>query len=94
MNAILYNMSQLRSEITKELFRRGIYDGVIFGGFTNKHHSEKTKKTIGLKNSISQKGEKNSQYGKHWITNGIESKLISKDDIPEKWYLGRKQKPK
>jgi hypothetical protein len=37
-----------------------------------------------------QAGNKNSQYGKIWITDGVKSKSIFKDDIiPEGWYLGR-----
>ena len=35
-------------------------------------------------------GEKNSQYGTYWITNGIDNKKIKKiDKIPDNWYLGR-----
>lgn len=37
------------------------------------------------------KGEKNSQFGSMWITNGTENKKIKKVDIiPEGWYKGRK----
>ncbi len=40
-----------------------------------------------------QQGSKNSQYGTMWITNGTESKKISKgSEIPEGWYKGRKIK--
>jgi hypothetical protein len=40
--------------------------------------------------SISQSGEGNSQYGKIWITNGIETKKVrNKTDIPEGWVIGR-----
>jgi len=56
-------------------------------------HSEETKRKIGLSNSTSQKGEKNSQYGSFWITNGIENKKWKKDTIiPNGWYKGRKIK--
>ncbi len=35
-------------------------------------------------------GQKNSQYGTIWITNGIQNKKIKKDqDIPEGWKKGR-----
>lgn len=35
-------------------------------------------------------GEKNSQFGTKWITNGFESKRIKKDDIlPEGWRYGQ-----
>lgn len=61
--------------------------------FYNKKHSKETKKQIGLTNSIKQKGEKNSQYGKYWITNGKENKLVKKENIiPNGWILGRKMK--
>lgn len=37
-----------------------------------------------------QKGKLNSNFGKQWITNGNENKLIVKSDfIPDGWYLGR-----
>ena len=67
-------------------------DGKIkYDTFTNKKHKEGTKKIIGEKNSIKQKGENNSQYGTLWITNGIENKKIKKDsEIPKGWYKGRK----
>lgn len=43
------------------------------------------------KNSISQKGTKNSQYGTIWITNGVEFKKIQNYDIiPDGQRRGRK----
>lgn len=40
---------------------------------------------------MSQKGTKNSQHGTMWITNGAESKKITKNElIPEGWLKGRK----
>ncbi len=40
-----------------------------------------------------QQGEKNSQHGTMWITNGLENKKIKKDElIPEGWNKGRKIK--
>jgi hypothetical protein len=61
--------------------------------FTNKNHSEETKKKIGLKNSINQKGIKNSQYGTCWITNEkINKKIYRGDEIPKGFRLGRKVK--
>jgi hypothetical protein len=61
--------------------------------WTNKKHSEEEKRKIGNKNSIKQKGEKNSQYGSCWITNGIVNKKIKKEDFEQysnNWILGRK----
>jgi len=61
-------------------------------------HSCETKKKIGLSNSINQRGEKNSQYGKCWVYNLElkENKTIKKEEINEwlekGWIKGRKQK--
>jgi hypothetical protein len=67
--------------------KNGVYS------FEGKAHSEETKSIIGKKNSINQKGDKNSRYGTMWITNGVASKSVSKDIvIPDGWYKGRKIK--
>jgi hypothetical protein len=85
-------------DIQRQLSVKG---GKITGGknwlnstrFENKSHSDETKRKIGEANSIKQSGKNNSQYGLQWITNGIESKKIRKDDlIPEGWRKGRKIK--
>jgi hypothetical protein len=61
--------------------------------WTGKKHKEETKRKIGDINSIKQSGEKNSQFGSFWITNGIENKKIKKDcTIPKDWTKGRKVK--
>lgn len=58
--------------------------------FLGKTHNAETKKQIGMKNSKHQQGEKNSNFGNMWITNGQISKVIKKtDDIPEGWTKGR-----
>jgi len=58
--------------------------------WTGRKHKEETKQKIGFSNSIKQLGQKNSQYGTHWITNGVQNKKINKNcDIPDEWYLGR-----
>jgi hypothetical protein len=45
----------------------------------------------GINGGFGLEGEKNSQYGKIWITNGIDNKKINnKDNIPTGWYKGRK----
>jgi len=56
--------------------------------FAGKKHTSKSKKLISKKNSISQKGEKNSQYGTCWITNGKENKKIKKENIQDYLILG------
>jgi hypothetical protein len=45
---------------------------------------------IGQLNSQKQIGIKNSQFGKMWVTNGIENlKIDKKENIPEGWKAGR-----
>lgn len=62
------------------------HDSVWIG----RKHKEESKRKIGEKNSVYQKGSGNSQYGKMWITNGVENKKIKKEDsIPDGWYKGR-----
>ena len=59
--------------------------------FLGKHHTDKAKKKISKANKVKQKGERNSQYGTMWITDGFASKKINKNDpVPNGWYKGRK----
>lgn len=79
----------------KSFFSNQVREGLKKSGFNHstfkgKKHNEQTKSKISKKNSITLKGEKNSQYGTCWITNGIDNKKIKKEDpIPLNWYLGR-----
>lgn len=58
--------------------------------FHGKKHSEKTKDRISIANSISQSGERNSQFGTIWITDGINTKKIKKDqNVPDGFRIGR-----
>lgn len=57
-------------------------------GFAGKEHSIESKKKIGAANSKSQQGERNSQYGSLWITNGVINRK-TKSEIPEGWVRGR-----
>ena len=54
--------------------------------WVGKQHSDETKEKIGKTNSLKQKGNKNSQFGTCWITNGIENKKIKKEEINN--YIG------
>ena len=83
------------SKILKRLHKEGI---IHHCDWTGKHHTEETKKKIGLKNSISLLGEKNGMFGKIWIHN-IEKKqsiLIKieqlNDYLNDGWIKGRKKK--
>ena len=50
-------------------------------GFKNKKHTEEWKKEQSIRMSEKQKGQRNSQYGTFWITNGIEVKKIKKEEL-------------
>jgi len=77
----------------KKAYDSGQREKKYFYDWTNKKHTEETKKIISEKNSTKQQGYNNSQYGTCWITNEKENKKIYKGDlIPSGWRLGRKMK--
>ncbi len=86
------NLSEDKKQERNALISRRLKEiGFDHATFKGKSHTEETKKRIGIANSVKQKGEGNSQFGKCWITNNLESKKIHKGDtIPEGWRLGRK----
>lgn len=49
--------------------------------FAGKRHTDKSKQEIGLKNSVHQTGEGNSQFGSLWVTNGHDNLKIKKTDV-------------
>lgn len=57
--------------------------------FLGKTHSDEWKKNHSEFMKESAKGEKNSQFGSRWITNGLENRKIKVDIMPEGWYYGR-----
>ena len=66
------------------------HTGRFYYDWTGKKHSERTKEKMSQAKIGSQTGEKNSQYGTIWITDGKNSKKISKDSrIPPGWKKGR-----
>lgn len=68
------------------------------GSMKGRHLSKESKDRIGKANSIKQRGESNSQYGKCWIYNDKlkENKSIKREDIDKwinmGWKKGRKMK--
>ena len=82
-------LNNLKNKISEGLKKN---PNVKKGGFKNKKHTEETKKKMSEK-AKEKTGNKNSQYGTCWITNGFENKKIKKTNtIPNGWYLGRKIK--
>lgn len=96
-NEIIYekygvkNASQIQvvrkklSDSTKERWKRG--EMSLPPRFDGKVHSEEVREKMSNthKKNKHQQGEKNSQFGTIWITDGIFSKKIKKDEyIPER----------
>lgn len=56
-----------------------------------KAQAEERHKTLDAQKNPSYKGERNSQFGTFWITDGVENKKwsSSKGDIPQGWRRGR-----
>jgi hypothetical protein len=71
-------------------------DGNIVPPFLGKKHSDSSKVKIGMANSVSQSGSKNSQFGTTWIysLDLKECMKIKKDDLElfleQGWTKGRK----
>jgi hypothetical protein len=75
--------SKLANKILMEKYPNGIWFG--------KSHTSETKQKMSKGHVGKHDGNKNSQYGSMWITNGVENKKIKNTDIiPDGWYKGRK----
>jgi hypothetical protein len=75
-----------------EQFKNG--ERSFIPNWSGKTLDQNHRSSIGKANSVSQKGEKNSQYGKIWVTNEKESKLVDKAEldslIQQGWRKGRR----
>lgn len=68
-------------------------ENALLGAFRGMSHAEESKKAIGLKNAIHQKGAGNSQYGTMWIHSPelrISKRIKKEEPIPDGWCKGRK----
>lgn len=83
--AFANEFSRKQSEIKK------MYYSTHESAFKGKHHSKETITIISEKAKVTSKGERNSQYGTFWITNGVDNLKWSKDkgSVPEGYYKGR-----
>jgi hypothetical protein len=83
-------ISNLKNKISKGLKNNPIISG---GTFTNKRHTDETKKKISEK-AKERVGEKNSQYGTCWVYRNGVNKKIKKDLLShyenDGWIKGRK----
>jgi hypothetical protein len=85
---------EYRDKLTKVLRNNAVRnhkDGKMrYDTTKGKKISDEHKKKISKKNSIKQKGKKNSQFGSRWITNGVENKKLKKTEkLPFGWRFGR-----
>lgn len=64
----------------KKLHQLGL---MRYDTFLGKTMSEEHKLKIGMANSASQSGEKNSQFGTCWVTNGVAPIKIKKENLDE-----------
>jgi group I intron endonuclease len=88
-----FHTDETFKKTTMESMRQGRLEKCPDGTFYGKQHKESTKMLIGSKNSLSQAGEKNSQFGTIWITNGTSnSKIKTFEPIPNGWRKGRTTK--
>lgn len=87
------NLRKHLSELAKKNHRDGKYK---YDTFSGRSHTEEAKLSVGLKNSLNQKGEKNSQFGTRWINDGQTDKKIKEIDLNEHlskgWEFGRIKK--
>lgn len=78
------------SENMKKAHREG---KIKYDTFTDKKHTEETKKLMSESKKGVGKGDKNSQYGTCWITRDGENKKIKKEEleafVKEGWKKGR-----
>lgn len=92
MNSKIWKDSEFRERHTgrlKKLHSEGKLKLERFD-WTNKTHTEETKKKMSESSRGKGLKENNSQFGTRWITNGIENKKIKKEEkIPDGWKLGR-----
>lgn len=78
---------KLSSERLKKLHKLG---GFRYDTFKGKKHTEESKNKMRESSKGMGTGEKNSQFGTIWITNGKNNRKIKKDlSIPDGWYKGR-----
>ena len=89
-------MSMLEDKEYLEEFRQKqsnaqkLYQSIHGNQFGGRKHSDETKQKMRLARLGKVDGKKNPSYGKHWITNGLVSKLVPKTDaFPRGFEKGR-----
>jgi hypothetical protein len=86
-----WSRSKTKEECKKisDSLKEGYACGKLTNKFKDKKHTEEIKKIIGRKSSVSQVGEKNSQFGSCWVTHpDLGNKKIKKEEIDSYIRLG------
>lgn len=96
MNKIIWNdddFIERKKESSSKLFKKLHSLGILKApNWKGKKHKEETKRKIGEKNSINQKGEKNSQYGTCWVyKDDLGNKKIKKEELKDYLLKGWKK---
>ncbi|QMP83831.1 MAG: hypothetical protein [Caudoviricetes sp.] len=81
-NLSKYNLTRdytIHSEKAKLLHKQGVLKPPP--SWIGRKHKEETKILIGKKNSETQKGSKNSQFGTVWLNNGATNKKVKKEKV-------------
>ena len=82
--------AEYRTEYSKKLSMSAkVWQSVNGNPFKNRKHSEETKEKIRKSRLGKVTGRNNPSYGKQWVTNGTENKLVKKENIPSGWKKGR-----
>lgn len=82
--------AEYRTEYSKKLSMSvKVWQSVNGNPFKNRKHSEETKEKIRKSRLGKVTGRNNPSYGKQWVTNGTENKLVKKENIPSGWKKGR-----
>lgn len=78
-----------KNKMVETRLKRGYYS-TEYKKSLHRKHTEETKRKLSEKAKINSAGNKNSQYGSMWITDGrINKKIKQNAEIPEKFYKGR-----
>lgn len=84
-NTNLHSRESINKACNTKLAKTG-----SMNGWEGKKHSAETIEKFREIRKLSSKGEKNSQFGTCWITNGSQNKKIKKTEtLPIGWKLGR-----
>lgn len=88
------NLSTYEKQVISEKIKEGQkLANFNYATFKGKKHSLESKLKISEKNTLTQKGEKNSQFGTCWINNNSKEQKIKKSEIDiwisNGWKIGR-----